>query len=75
MSEEKPKPAPKRCQKDGCKCRLKLTDYACRCGNYYCSEHRLGETHSCSFDYKQHHKDILLKYMSTPVVGEKVALI
>ena len=77
MSDKKPteKPMPKRCEKEDCKCKLKLTDYACRCGNYYCSQHRLGEYHSCSFDYRQHHKDLLLKYMSTAVVGEKVAII
>ena len=75
MSDEKAKPMPKRCEKDDCKCKLKLSDYMCRCGNYYCAIHRLGETHACCFDYKQHHKDILLKTLSTPIVAQKVTAI
>ena len=75
MGEETPTKMPKRCMKDGCKCKLKLTDYACRCGKYYCADHRLGETHSCTFDYRAFSKEILLKTMSTPIVKEKVAII
>lgn len=75
MSDEKPKAMPKRCEKEECKCKLKLSDYMCRCGNYYCATHRLGETHSCSFDYRQHHKDILLKTLSSPIVAQKLAAI
>ena len=75
MSESKPKSIPKRCEREGCRCKIKLTDYECRCGHYYCSEHRLGEYHSCSFDYKQYQKEILLKTLSTPIIAEKVSVI
>lgn len=75
MSDQTENKMPKRCSQEGCKCKLKLTDYACRCGKFYCASHRLGEYHNCTFDYKQHHKELLLKYLSTPVVGEKVAII
>ena len=66
---------PKRCTKEDCNCKLKLTDYACRCGKYFCSNHRLAETHNCTFDYKEFSKEILLKTMSTPVIKEKVGII
>ncbi len=71
MSETKPK----RCSMEGCRCKLKLTDYPCRCEKIFCSQHRLAETHACTYDYKQYHKDLLLKYLSTPIVGEKVSVI
>jgi hypothetical protein len=74
MSEEAKK-APKRCMKEDCKCKLKLTDYPCRCGKTFCGNHRLSEYHGCTFDYKALNKEILLKTMSTPVVAEKVAII
>ncbi len=75
MVEDTPTKAPKRCMKEGCKCKLKLTDYACRCGKYFCGEHRLSEYHGCTFDYKAFNKEYLLKTLSTPIVAEKVAII
>jgi len=42
----------KRCQFDGCRVKLKLTDMECRCKNRYCTKHRLPETHKCVYDYK-----------------------
>ena len=61
---------PKRCQHDGCKVKLMLADFACRCKSFYCSQHRASEVHKCSFDYRAVSKDILTKQMPT-VVGEK----
>ena len=42
----------KRCCAADCKRKLMLTDCDCRCGQRYCSQHRLPETHSCGFDFK-----------------------
>jgi len=70
-----PKPMPKRCCKEGCSYKLKLTDFPCRCEKYFCAKHRVAEDHDCSFDYKSYNKDILLKTMSTPIVAEKVSVI
>ena len=69
---EKPTEAskPKRCQHDGCKVKLMLADFACRCKSFYCSQHRFAESHNCSFDYKTTGKDLLTKQMPT-IVGEK----
>ncbi len=62
----------KRCNHEGCRMKLTLVDFACRCGKTHCPGHRLAEAHNCTYDYKADHKAQLLKYMSTPVVGKKV---
>jgi hypothetical protein len=61
---------PKRCQHDGCKVKLMLADFACRCKSFYCSQHRASEIHKCSYDYKTSGKELLTKQMSA-VVAEK----
>jgi hypothetical protein len=70
---EKPKESekPKRCQHDGCKVKLMLADFACRCKNFYCSQHRFSEAHNCTFNYKNNGLDILAKEMQ-PVIGTKI---
>jgi hypothetical protein len=69
--EKKAEPSrPKRCQHEGCKVKLMLADFACRCKSFYCSQHRFAEAHKCSFDYKAVGKDLLTKQMPA-VVGEK----
>lgn len=69
------RPAPKRCAHPECKKKLLLTDAACRCGKIHCSMHRHSEAHGCTFDYRQLSREILLKTMSTAVVGEKLQMI
>jgi AN1-type zinc finger and ubiquitin domain-containing protein 1 len=75
MSDLSGNSVPKRCTLEGCRCKIKLTDFPCRCGKYFCSQHRVAESHMCSYDYKQSHKDFLLKTMSTAVVAQKVGVI
>ena len=55
------KKSKKICKKEGCKKKIKITDMKCRCGNTYCSEHRIGETHDCSFNYQIIDKDKFMK--------------
>ena len=62
---------PKRCQHEGCKVKLMLADFACRCSGFYCSSHRFSESHKCSFDYKAQGLDTLTKQMQT-VAGTKL---
>jgi hypothetical protein len=62
---------PKRCQHEGCKVKLMLADFACRCSGFYCSSHRFSEAHKCSFDYKTQGLDTLTKQMQT-VAGTKL---
>jgi hypothetical protein len=61
---------PKRCQHEGCKVKLMLADFACRCKSFYCSQHRASEVHKCSYDYKTLGKDLLNKQMPV-ITGEK----
>ncbi|EPR79392.1 AN1-like Zinc finger protein [Spraguea lophii 42_110] len=52
ICEEKKKSLEERCYK--CKKRLlSYLQFACRCGNKYCSIHRFYDKHECTFDYKQ----------------------
>jgi hypothetical protein len=54
---------PKRCELLGCKSKIMLSDQACKCTGFYCSQHRHSETHSCSFDYKGTGKNTLEKQL------------
>ncbi|KAL9274452.1 Zinc finger A20 and AN1 domain-containing stress-associated protein 5-like protein [Drosera capensis] len=36
----------------GCRKRVGLTGFRCRCGEMFCWEHRYSDRHDCSFDYK-----------------------
>ena len=42
----------KYCAFDGCKKKIKLTDFKCRCDKYYCLTHKHPETHHCDYNYK-----------------------
>ena len=76
LTETSPSPIrPKRCCQEGCKKKLGLTDFACRCGLIHCSQHRASEAHNCSYDYKAQHKEELLKTMSTAIVAKKLDII
>ena len=59
--KEDPPVKPKKCQHENCKTKLALSDFACRCKNYYCSSHRYSDIHKCSFDYQSIGKDVLTK--------------
>jgi predicted nucleic acid binding AN1-type Zn finger protein len=51
----------KRCNLDGCRKRLGLLNYDCRCGNMYCDKHTSSSSHKCTFDYKEDHLNKLQK--------------
>tara|TARA_Y100000591_G_C21536025_1_gene546534 strand:+ start:237 stop:461 length:225 start_codon:yes stop_codon:yes gene_type:complete len=50
MSENKSKKI--RCSLEGCKKKITITDFACRCNKIYCKLHRLAESHECTYDFK-----------------------
>jgi predicted nucleic acid binding AN1-type Zn finger protein len=52
-----------RCCAADCIRKLMLTDGECRCKQRYCGQHRLPETHSCSFDFKAAGLDLLAKQL------------
>ena len=55
-----------RCDFDGCRKKLKLTDMKCVCCKTFCLEHRLPESHNCTYDFKKN------KIVIEKVVCEKV---
>jgi hypothetical protein len=57
---------------EGCKKKLLLSDFACRCGSIFCALHRISEAHACTFDYRQDNRNNLLKTMSAPIVAKKI---
>jgi hypothetical protein len=61
--EPQPKVRPKKCEQNGCTKKLALTDFACKCKQYYCSSHRFSDSHSCTFDYKGVGKELLEKQL------------
>lgn len=36
----------------GCRRKVGLTGFRCRCGDLFCSVHRYSDRHACSYDYK-----------------------
>lgn len=41
-----------RCSRLGCRKRIGLMGFRCRCGYVFCPEHRYSDRHECSYDYK-----------------------
>lgn len=60
-----------RCGAAGCRAKLGLMGWDCRCGLKFCSEHRYSDQHNCAFDYQSQGKAELAK--SNPkVVAAKI---
>jgi hypothetical protein len=83
VDDEKPKqeatsticalpPRPKKCCLEGCKKKLLLSDYPCKCTQMFCSAHRFPEVHSCTYDFKKAAKDELMKRIGSAVIGKKL---
>ncbi|KAL2330839.1 hypothetical protein Fmac_018420 [Flemingia macrophylla] len=36
----------------GCRRKVGLTGFRCRCGHLFCAEHRYSDRHDCTYDYK-----------------------
>jgi len=63
---------PKRCPHQGCKKKLFLTDYACKCEKTYCAAHRPPELHACAFDFKKASDAELMKKYGKAIVAKKL---
>ncbi|KAK7243596.1 hypothetical protein RIF29_38401 [Crotalaria pallida] len=50
----------------GCRRRVGLTGFRCRCGELFCSEHRYSDRHDCSYDYKAAGREAIAK--ENPVI-------
>lgn len=44
------------CAFQECTKKIKITDFACKCENYYCKIHKEPLNHNCSYDYKENNK-------------------
>ncbi len=75
MSEESKKSTVQRCMCEGCRRKLGLVPFQCRCGMNFCAMHRQAEDHNCTFDYRNEAKKELLKFMSSPIITAKVGVI
>nr|XP_043609974.1 zinc finger A20 and AN1 domain-containing stress-associated protein 5 [Erigeron canadensis] len=61
---KKPTKVVNRCS--GCRKRVGLTGFRCRCGDLYCAEHRYSDRHDCSYDYKTAGREAIAR--DNPVV-------
>jgi len=50
----------KRCQLEGCKKKLSIAAFDCRCEKRFCNLHTSAENHDCTFDYKSFHRKNLV---------------
>ena len=50
----------------GCKRKVGLTGFRCRCGSLFCAEHRYSDRHDCAFDYKTAAREAIQR--ANPVV-------
>ncbi|XP_019157300.1 PREDICTED: zinc finger A20 and AN1 domain-containing stress-associated protein 5-like [Ipomoea nil] len=50
----------------GCRRKVGLTGFRCRCGELFCGEHRYSDRHDCSYDYKAAGRETIAR--ENPVV-------
>lgn len=50
----------------GCRKRVGLTGFRCRCGDLFCAEHRYSDRHDCTYDYKTAGREAIAR--DNPVV-------
>ncbi|KAL6981676.1 switch-activating protein Sap1 [Sarracenia purpurea var. burkii] len=50
----------------GCRRKVGLTGFRCRCGDLFCAEHRYSDRHDCSYDYKAASREAIAR--ENPVV-------
>ncbi|CAN8270117.1 unnamed protein product [Cochlearia groenlandica] len=50
----------------GCRKKVGLTGFRCRCGELFCSDHRYSDRHDCSYDYKTAGREAIAR--ENPVV-------
>jgi predicted nucleic acid binding AN1-type Zn finger protein len=62
----------KRCQCDGCRRKLVLSDMECaKCKSRFCSQHRLPELHACPHDFRKEGA-VLLAAANPRIVADKL---
>ena len=61
---------PKQCEHIGCKKKLMLSDFACKCSKFYCLSHKHAEVHNCIFDFKASSHKLLEKQLVKTVASK-----
>nr|GMD65263.1 zinc finger A20 and AN1 domain-containing stress-associated protein 5 [Ipomoea batatas]GMD71818.1 zinc finger A20 and AN1 domain-containing stress-associated protein 5 [Ipomoea batatas]GME12070.1 zinc finger A20 and AN1 domain-containing stress-associated protein 5 [Ipomoea batatas] len=65
--ESSPAPAKREVNRcSGCRRKVGLTGFRCRCGELFCGEHRYSDRHDCSYDYKAAGREAIAR--ENPVV-------
>ncbi|KAL8249404.1 hypothetical protein R6Q59_006272 [Mikania micrantha] len=64
QSEAKKRKEVSRCF--GCRKKVGLTGFRCRCGDLFCADHRYSDRHDCSYDYKTAGREAIAR--DNPVV-------
>tara|TARA_B110000908_G_scaffold136684_1_gene162025 strand:+ start:922 stop:1203 length:282 start_codon:yes stop_codon:yes gene_type:complete len=59
--KKKKKKSKNRCALSGCKKKLCLASWACKCERKFCVNHRPASKHACSFDWRNQHADFIKK--------------
>lgn len=62
----------KRCE--FCNKKTGLIGFDCKCGNYYCLEHRYPEKHECKYENHKEDAKELLRKQNQPIVGDKIVV-
>lgn len=64
---EAPPPAKREVNRcSGCRIKVGLTGFRCRCGELFCANHRYSDRHDCSYDYKTAGREAIAR--ENPVV-------
>tara|TARA_B100001094_G_scaffold331819_1_gene401502 strand:+ start:91 stop:342 length:252 start_codon:yes stop_codon:yes gene_type:complete len=59
--EKKSKSKTKRCNHKDCRKKISIIDIPCKCGLIFCINHKFFSNHNCTYDYKENHKQNLIK--------------
>jgi predicted nucleic acid binding AN1-type Zn finger protein len=64
----------KRCNHSNCNKKIKLSDYSCKCGKYFCSQHIFYVNHECDYNYKEENnkENEIKKLECTSIKLEKI---
>ncbi|KAK4414437.1 Zinc finger A20 and AN1 domain-containing stress-associated protein 5 [Sesamum alatum] len=66
-AEEAPPPVKRQVNRcSGCRRKVGLTGFRCRCGELFCADHRYSDRHDCSYDYKAAGREAIAR--ENPVV-------
>ena len=55
-----------------CHKKVKISSVPCRCQLTFCEVHKLPEAHTCAFDYKKHHQE-LVRARNPKIVAPKIS--